>query len=255
MTTAGDIFEFINALAPVETQLSFDNAGFLVGSRQAEVSRVMLALDAYYDVIKEAEDAGCDMIVTHHPIIFNKLKSITDEDTIGRRLIELVRSNIAVVSMHTNLDAAVGGVNDVLISLLGAEDAKTYGEDKMLRIGTLKEPMFLEEYLPLCKKALDNKCLRYYNSGRPVYKIACLGGAGDGELQLAYDLGADTYVTSDIHYHVWLMAQELGINLIDADHFCTENPVMYSLRDRLADKFNDVEFIMSARQHQFVDFF
>ena len=120
-TTAGEIFQFLKLMAPLELQMDFDNAGFLVGDRGRRVEKALLALDATSEVINEAIDFGADMIITHHPLIWNAMKSLTTDDIMQRRVMKLVKNNISLVSMHTNLDIADGGVNDVLLSLLGAD--------------------------------------------------------------------------------------------------------------------------------------
>ena len=112
-TTAGEIFEFLKLMAPLELQMDFDNAGFLVGDRGRCVEKALLALDATSEVIDEAIDFGADMIITHHPLIWNAMKSLTTDDIMQRRVMKLVKNNISLVSMHTNLDIADGGVKDV----------------------------------------------------------------------------------------------------------------------------------------------
>ena len=157
--------------------------------------------------------------------------------------------------MHTNLDIALGGVNDVLISALGATAERGLDEENCGRIGTLPEPVSMEEFLIRCKETLKTKGLRYYNAGRPVQKLAVMGGAGGDSVERAFDLGCDTYVTADIKYHQFLLAAELGLNLIDADHFCTENPVMAALQGLLKNTFPEVDFALSETHGQVVDFF
>ena len=171
-----------------------------------------------------------------------------------RRLLELAAKNIAVISMHTNLDIAEGGVNDVLIRALGAEPECALDADGCGRVGTLPEEKDMESFLKECKAALKVKGLRYYSAGRPVHRLAVMGGSGGDCVDDAYAKGCDTYVTADIKYHQFLHAAELGINLIDADHFCTEDPVMYSLRDKLTARFPEAEFTVSAVHHQIIDF-
>ena len=156
--------------------------------------------------------------------------------------------------MHTNLDITEGGVNDVLIGLLGAAPLKSLDSSGCGRIGELDEPVSMENFVKRCKKALDNKRIKYYSVGRKVSMLAVMGGAGGDFIEDAYKLGCDTYVTSDIKYHQLLRAKELGINLIDADHFCTENPVMQVLSDKLSAHFPDVEFLVSERHGQIIDY-
>ena len=156
--------------------------------------------------------------------------------------------------MHTNLDIAQGGVNDVLMAALGAEVTGSLDEDGCGRVGILTKAMPMEAFLPFCKSVLETAGLRYYDSGRTVFKLAVMGGSGGDSLETAHRLGCDTYLTADLKYHQFLEAQELGINLIDGDHFCTENLIIPVLARRLRAAFPETEFILSQRHHQVVRF-
>ena len=250
MIYVNDIYNSLCALAPLELQMGFDNSGFLFGRALSEVKKVLLSLDISSNVVDEAIDMGAQLIISHHPLIFTPVKSVTDE-----KLLKLAENKIAVISMHTNLDIARGGVNDVLLELLGAKGDEVLDEEGCGRIGFLPESMELNVFLQLCKERLNSKGLRYYDAGRAVHKIAVMGGAGGDYVQLAYDCGCDTYITSDIKYNRFLEAAELGINIIDADHFCTENPVIPVLREKLANSFPELEFVVSKVHGQLVSFF
>lgn len=254
MHTVNEIFEFLCSIAPLELQLDFDNSGFLLGRRDTRIERALLALDITGAVIEEASRLKAQLIISHHPLIWAKLKSVTD-DLAGEKVLRLAERGIAAISMHTNLDIAQGGVNDVLMELLGAVPEGTLDSDGCGRIGRLCKPVPLEEFLLLCKNKLNTKGLRYYDAGRPVERIAVLGGSGGSALEEACAKGCDTFVTADIKYDRFLTAQELGINLIDGDHFCTENPIIPVLRQKLADKFDSVEFIISKEHGQVISFF
>lgn len=246
----GEIFDYLCGLAPLELQMSFDNAGFLIGDKSADVSRVLLSLDVTDKVIDEAIETGAGLIVSHHPVIFNPLRSVLDESAEQARICKLIRNGISVISMHTNLDIADGGVNDVLLSLLGAAFTDYLDDEHCGRIGVLEEEIPLSDFLDLCKNKLNVTGLRYVDGGKRVKRLAVMGGAGGDEFRTAFEKGCDTYVTADVKYHQFLEASELGLNLIDADHFCTENPVMLMLCDKLAGAFPSVSFSVSRRHHQ-----
>ena len=250
MTTANDIFEYLCELAPLELQMSFDNSGFLVGRRDKCVRNVLLALDVTEAVVDEAVKNNADMIVTHHPIIFHPLKSLTDS-----KLIKLAVNDIAVASMHTNLDIAQGGVNDVLLSLLGAEYSDTLDRDNCGRVGKLAQEIKFADFLEICRTRLHGNGLRYYDAGRRVSKIAVLGGSGGDAVEDAFNKGCDTFVTADISYHEFLLAQELGINLIDGDHFGTENPIIPVLSEKLSERFPSVYFTVSKVHKALIKFY
>lgn len=249
MTKIADVFDYLCEIAPLELQLPFDNSGFLVGRKEEEVKRVLLALDITPAVISEAVEYNAELIVSHHPVIFSSLKSFTDE-----KYLSLAENRIAVISMHTNLDIAKGGVNDVLLNLLGAECTGPLDKDDCGRTGILRNETSLQSFIELCKESLGCNGIRYYDSGKTVKNIAVMGGSGGDALDDAVEKGCDTYVTADIKYHQFLSAAELGINLIDADHFCTENPVMSVLSKRLAERFEDVEFILSKSHKAIIEF-
>ncbi|MBR5093760.1 MAG: Nif3-like dinuclear metal center hexameric protein [Oscillospiraceae bacterium] len=254
MATVHDIFSCLCELAPLELQMSFDNSGFLVGRGEREVHRALLSLDIVPDVIQEAADLGAELIISHHPLIFKPLKALTAGGE-GEKALRMAELGISAICMHTDLDIAEGGVNDVLIRLLGAEPLEALDSEGCGRIGELPEPMDLAAFLTLCKKRLQAPGLRYVASGRPVWRLAVMGGAGGDALACAIAKGCDTYVTADVKYHVFLEAAEQKITLIDAGHFCTEQPVIPDLARRLRSRFPDVTFSVSQRHGPIVSFF
>ncbi len=249
-----EIYSFLCRVAPLELQLDFDNSGLLIGRRSAMIQTVLLALDITDDVVDEAIEKNAQLIVSHHPIIFQKLRSVSDENS-DDRVLRMAEHGIAAICMHTNLDIADGGVNDVLIRLLGASCEDALDTVGCGRIGRFPEPMPLSQFLILCKTRLNVNVLRYYDAGREVSRLAVLGGSGGDSLYDAFEKGCDTLVTADIKYHQFLDAARLGINLIDADHFCTENPVVPVLAEKLTGQFPDIGFLISERHHALISFF
>ena len=254
MRTLDELFACLCAFAPLELQMDFDNSGLLVGRRRACVDKVLLALDITDDVIDEAIEEHAQLILSHHPIIFHKLRSVTDADE-NDAVLRMAENGLAAICFHTNLDIADGGVNDVLIRLLGASCEGPLDAENCGRVGTLPAPLPLESFLQCCKTTLQADCLRYYDAGRPVSRLAVMGGAGGDALQSAFEKGCDTYVTADIKYHQFLDAARLGINLIDADHFYTENPMIPVLAEKLSAAFPDVVFKVSARHHAIISYY
>ena len=252
--TVNDILSRLDEWYPLSLQLDFDNAGLLVGDRTAQVRRCLIALDITDEVIDEAIAYGAQLIVSHHPLIFTAQKTVLSDDLVGGKITKLVKNDIAAVCMHTNLDIADGGVNDALIRALGCEPTDSVDEYGCGRIGEYAQPLPFDDFLVKCKTALSANGLRYVSSGRPVKRLAVLGGAGGGCVKDAAAKGCDTYVTSDIKYNAFLDAKELGINLIDADHFCTENVVVPVLYERLKSEFPDVEFKISETHKQIICF-
>ena len=254
MQTVKTIFDYLCELAPVELQMDFDNAGRLVGHSDASVSRALLALDITEEVIREAVDRQAQLIISHHPVIWGKLSSITDEGA-GKKLLLLAENRLSAICMHTNLDIVQGGVNDVLMDTLGIQALSPLDADGCGRIGELPTEIPLQDFLALCKDALQANGLRYCDAGRPVKRVAVMGGAGADAIGDAAAAGCDTYVTADIKYHQFQLAFELGLNLIDADHFFTENPVIPVLAEKLRLRFPDVDFLVSERHRALISFY
>ena len=255
MNTVKDIFEILCEIAPLELQLPYDNAGFLIGRADMPVKKALLSLDVTDETVQEAVESRAQLIVSHHPVIWDEMKSITDCTQGNKKLLNLFENGIAVISMHTNLDMTEGGVNDVLISLLGAQNEGPFDEEGCGRKGKLEKPVPLNVFLSICKDKLKTNGLRYFDAGRPAEHIAVLGGSGGSNLLGAWAAGCDNFVTADVKYSVFLQARELGINLIDGDHFCTENPIIPVLAQKLQHAFPETEFVISKRHDQTARFF
>ena len=253
MVTVNDVLQVVETYAPAYMKESWDNVGLLCGSRNAQVTKILVALDPFENVCAEAAEMGAELIVTHHPLIFRPLANVTDETSIGRGILQLCRSGISAINAHTNLDCAPGGVNDVLAQALGLENAiviRPKGLDEngqewgLLRCGTVEEQS-LAQFLGTVKERLQCRGLRYVNGGKPVHKVAVGGGScADGMLD-ALDAGCDTFVTADIKYNQFWDAHDLGLNLIDAGHFHTENPVVAVLAEKIAAAFPEIEVKIS----------
>ena len=263
MTTVGEILQYMESIAPRYMKMDWDNVGLLCGSRNDRVTKILVALDPFEHVCEEAAQWGAELIVTHHPIIFQALKSITDDTSIGRGIRVLVKHDISAINAHTNLDQVPGGVNDVLAATLGLENIQVIdacGVDEegrawgLLRCGNApKQP--LEAFLRLVKAQLGCDGLRYVDGGKPVHKVAVGGGACASELRAVAKAGCDTFVTSDVKYNQFWDAKELGINLIDAGHFHTENPVVAVLAKKLQEKFQELEVKISEKHNDCMKFY
>ena len=254
MPTIHDIESALYALAPKALAAEWDNVGLLAGSADREVRSVLVALDITEPVVDEAERMGVDLIVSHHPVIFHPVKSITDRDPSGRLLIRLVRSGTGAVCMHTNLDAVQGGVNDALASALGLQDAAPVAEGGIARIGTLPETMALPGFLARVKNALRPNGIRYVDGGRPIRKVAAGGGACGDFLWEAAALGCDAFVTADLKYNHFLDAGVLGLTVIDAGHFPTEDVVCPMVVRYLREKFPEVQVEKSAVHREVIQY-
>lgn len=263
MTTVNDIVRYLDTLAPASMKMDWDNTGFLCGSGTAPVRKLLVALDPFESVCREAASVGADLIVTHHPLIFQPLRSVTDETCLGRSILFLASHNISAVNAHTNLDCAPGGVNDVLAQTLGLTDIQVIspsGTDDhghpwgLLRQGAV-EAQPLEHFLTHVKERLHCPGLRYVCAGKPVQQVAVGGGACAGELTAAVQAGCDTFVTADVKYNQFWDAKEAGINLIDAGHFYTENPICPVLAEKLQAQFPEIQVLLSQNHTDCANFF
>lgn len=253
MPKVKDIAEYFARLVPVEMKMDFDNVGLLVGINEAPVKKALVALDITNAVLDEAIDLGIELILAHHPLFF-ELKRVNDADSSGAKVVKLLQNGISALCLHTNLDAVQGGVNDVLAKALGVSvegwlddsarmaDGREYG---MGRFGYLPAPLDFPAFLFKVKTALNAPGLRYSSADRPVHKVALCGGAGGNLLERAAALGCDAFITADVKHDRFLMARELGISLIDAGHFSTENVVVPILEKLLQEEFPQLEVYIS----------
>ena len=263
MATVADILKYMETIAPRNMKMDWDNVGLLCGSKTTEVSKILVALDPFEHVCREAADWGAELIVTHHPIIFQAMKAITDDTSIGRSILQLCRHGIAAINAHTNLDQAPGGVNDVLARMLGLQDVEVINasgvdaegnEWGLLRCGQVQEQT-LQDFLQNVKDQLGCKGLRYVDGGRPVRRVAVGGGSCASGMLDALDAGCDTFVTADVKYNQFWDAQDLGLNLIDAGHFHTENPVVAVLAAKLQAAFPEIEVKISESHADCMKFY
>ena len=247
MTTVADILKFMETLAPRSMKMEWDNVGLLCGSKSTTVTKVLVALDPFERVCRDAIDMGAQLIITHHPLIFQAPKAITDETSIGRCIMQLCRHGISAINAHTNLDQAPGGVNDVLAAKLGLKNVEIINPKDgvgLMRCGEV-DAQTLNTFLAAVKESLDCDGLRYVDGGKCVHKVAVGGGSCAGGMVEALDAGCDTFVTADIKYNQFWDAHDLGLNLIDAGHFQTENPVVAVLAEKLAAAFPEIEVKIS----------
>lgn len=234
MTCIRDIVDYIDRFAPFDTAESWDNSGLLIGSPDLPVTRVVAALDATGEVLRHAARTGAELVVTHHPVIFRPLRAVTP----GTPVWEAVRAGVSVLCAHTNLDAAAGGVNDLLAQALGlGEIAPLEGEGVLGRMGVLKAPLQPGDFAAYVKEKLCCGGLRYVPGKLPVRRVGLCSGSGASFLPAAAAAGADAFVTGDVKHDQLLTAAALGVTLIDAGHFATERVVVPELARRLQERF------------------
>lgn len=229
------LYDVLNEKIPPSLSCSWDNDGLMCcPDPEREVGRVLIALDVTGEVVDEAIDGGFDLVISHHPLIFHPIRSLTTDSGVGAKLINLVRAGVSVMSFHTRLDAVADGVNDQLAEALGLIDVEVFedGDGTPLgRIGYLPEDMEVCELATRIKSALATPAVMVSGCGKRADRVAVVGGEGKSFIGAAKAAGADTFVSGRLGYNNMVEAEELGINLIEAGHFFTEDPVC----DRIAE--------------------
>ncbi len=233
--TVRELYSALEKDFPASLRCSWDNDGLLLSPDTArKVLRVLTVLDVNPETVEKAVSGGYDLIVSHHPLFFS-INSLNPEETVGNCCIRLLSAGISVFSFHTRLDAAKGGVNDLLAEILSLADVETFGPqgEAMGRIGVLPIEMSLSVFASLVKDKLGADNVRFADAGRSVRRVAVLGGEGKEYLPYAIAAGADTYLSGAIGYHKMDGARAMRMNTVEAGHFYTEAPVCAVLAGRI----------------------
>ena len=249
MTTVQQLYEAMQRIAPLELAEHWDNPGLLVDCA-GEVTRVLVTLDITPEVVAEAAAKHCEAIVAHHPVIFDPLKKLGPQDV----PFQLVRAGISAVCMHTNLDAAEGGVNEVLAGIFGMRDWEVFA-DGCGRVGEV-EPITVPELARKAQAVLGGRCnrprsgpavqVKFADTGRTVKRLAVISGAGGSMFEDALAVGADCLLTGEANHHAAIDAVRLGLSLVAAGHYATEFPVCAAIADRLRAAFPELEVRVSG---------
>lgn len=249
MTTVRQVYEAMQAIAPLELAEHWDNPGLLVDCG-GQMHRVLAALDITPEVVAEAAAKQCEMIVSHHPVIFDPLKKIGPQDV----PFQLVQAGISAICMHTNLDAAEGGVNEVLAGIFGMRDWEVFA-DGCGRVGEV-EPITVPELARKAQAVLGGRCnrprsgpavqVKFADTGRTVKRLAVISGAGGSMFEDALAVGADCLLTGEANHHAAVDAVRLGLSLVAAGHYATEFPVCAAIADRLHAAFPELEVRVSG---------
>ena len=251
MATVNDILEFFEEFAPADSAMDFDNVGLLVGCKDAEVSRALVSLDITPEVVYEAETLGCELIISHHPVIFQPLKRLER----GSAPYLLAQKDIAAICMHTNLDLSESfGVNLCLAEAIGLKNTVRSDKGECVFVGELEREISSDELAEQVKFALDCKGLRYTAACDRVKRVAVASGSGGSEVFAAAAEGCGALVTGEIKHHELNAANELGISVIEAGHFKSENIVILPLAKKLGKRFDDIIFTKSKKYDDKVKF-
>ena len=219
----------LERFAPLPLQESWDNAGLQVGLTETEVSGALLCLDVNEKIVDEAIQKGCNLIVSHHPLLFRGLKTISDLTDVQRTVMKAIENRICVISMHTNMDNAKGGVNFRIAEKLGLQDVQFFAPKNVDGIeagsgviGDLPEALAADDFVQAVKKAFDVECAMCNELlRRKIQKVAICGGAGDFLLNEALKAGADAFITGEMHYHQYF-GYEQRIQICVIGHYQSE---------------------------------
>lgn len=233
MATVKDIYNYIDSIAPFNTQEDWDNSGLLVGNESAEVKKIFFTLDITTDTIDQAVEIGADLIVSHHPLIFRPVANVMYDSLVYK----VVKNQINVISAHTTFDKAINGINDVLCRKIGFDNFVKI-DGTYLNIIELDEPIKTLDFVTKVKNSLD-VLVRYNSTYKSnITKIGVCGGSGCDLLEIAKEHGCDAFLTGDASHHKFIDANEMGVFLISAGHFETENLAMEPLMNSIASQFD-----------------
>ncbi|MGN0539328.1 MAG: Nif3-like dinuclear metal center hexameric protein [Candidatus Fimenecus sp.] len=236
----GKIYDYIDSIAPFSAQEEWDNSGLQVGSRDQDVKKVLVGLDATAELVEEAKLKQCDLIISHHPFIFNAVKSFVEPSP----AFLAAKYNISVISAHTSFDCAVGGVNDVLAELVGVYNTKL-SENKLFRIGRT-DSKTVRDFAQTVKNTLNADVFCSLPE-KEIKTVAVCGGSAAEYIEAAKNEGADVFLTGEVKHHEILDACDLDIAVVCSGHFETEAPSMRVLTERLQKQFPEITFILSEQ--------
>ena len=236
-----ELYKCLNECYSEELRCEWDNDGIMCADDlNRPAKKVLIALDVTMDTVKYACEKGFDTIISHHPLVFRSQKSLTPLSYTQNKLITLIKNGVGVMSFHTCLDASKGGVNDVLCACLGIENFTIDPIDPIGRIGYLSVPCALDEFAKSVKNALGSSVV-LYSGNKPVNKVYVVGGDGKDLIENAIANGCDTIVTGRASYNTAIDAADMGINIVEAGHFYTENPVCLALKAKIKELDSSIE--------------
>ncbi len=239
-----DVYNELEKIAPFDSCMDFDNVGLLIGDKNADVKKILIALDLTYDVIDEASEVGANLVITHHPVIFSPLKSISEKSVVYKA----IALGINVISAHTNLDKSkTYGVNTALAKKLSLESVTPLSEEEPLFIGELEEEMSTLQLAEFIKDRLNSNKVLFTDCNKKIKRLAfSSGGAGDSVFKVIGE--ADAFLTGEARHHEFLFAKENGFPMFCAGHYETEKPFAKLLKEYLEEKFVDIEIYLSVKE-------
>lgn len=251
-----DIIHILEKQSPPEYALSWDNVGLLVGRREKEIHKILIAVDASDAVVDMAIDGHFDMIITHHPMIFGKINRVNDETALGRKILKLIEHQICCYAMHTNFDIK-GGMATEAAGLLGLQNTEVFEEtmdgEGIGRVGFLQNAMTVTELADYVKEKFGLKSVILYgDNNNKIEKVAISPGSGRSMIDLAAKKDVQCLITGDIGHHEGLDACELGVCVLDASHYGLEKIFMKYMYEYLLDYCTETELFIADVGEPFV---
>ena len=242
MAELNKIIDFLKSFAPFELAEDYDNVGLLVGDKNKEIKKIMITLDVDEKVVADAKELGCDLIISHHPLIFSPLKRVVSDDACARSVIALIKNDIALVSVHTNFDSADSGLCDLFLDkIVKTKNRTSIDGNGIGRLADLCDECELSDILAKVKDEFNLYALRYVgDKNKKVRKIAVCNGGGADFVYSAKEMGADLYISGDIKYHHARFAYENDIALIEVPHYNAEIIFCEYVKELLEKEFKDI---------------
>lgn len=239
LATVNDFVLKLQQIAPFENAEPYDNVGLLIGHGSRSVSKVLVALDATEEVVDEAIQIGAELIITHHPLFFHARKNLVEDDPEARIVCKMVRSNISLISAHTNLDKSEFSGSMACAKLLGLQNVRQEG---LLFVGECQEPLDAGDLLLSIKDKIDPTARIFGDYRKKIHTLAVCGGAYDEGWEEAKALGAQAYLTGEVRHHNAIACVMEDMVLYDAGHFGTEATLIRPLVCYLQNWLNDVKY-------------
>lgn len=238
-----DVYNAIDSFAPYIDQLDYDTSGIKLGDKDADVTGVLVTLDTTLRVIMEAKERGCNVILEHHPSIWKPLSYIDNQLPKSQCLINAIKLDIAIISAHTNVDIANGGLNDYVAKIMGLTNIRTQA-NTFARIGELEKEMTMAEFAAKIKEVFQDKyTLTLGNPNKMIKKVAVINGAGGGDENTVvetFEEGCDVFVTSEVKHNVARLAKELNYGIIELSHHASEYPFIDYMVEKLSEKMKEI---------------
>lgn len=251
MVKIANVIRTIEKFAPLELSESFDNCGLKIGDVNNEVTGVLITVDTNCDVVAEATEKGCNLIIEHHPSIWQPLRSIDQNLPLNKAIIEAAKGDIAIYSAHTNVDYTEGGLNDFVAYKIGLNDVMNVGDHSSARIGSLQNATTLKEYAKTVSRILDDDNVSVIGDLNKIIKrVAVINGGGGGSSDFVmdtYNAGVDVFITGDVKHSVARLAKDLGYAIIQVGHFTSEAFFMPLMKKVINNDFPDLSVERSEK--------